>query len=81
MKQVRQKIKPYIQMPFKVFYKNKIGCKDMYNIFLREKEKEISSLVKWRDKGYEMNEFDWRSILNSHLKLHLNLTSNGYKIK
>lgn len=80
MTQVKQKIQPYIPMPLKAFYKKR--CKDMYNLLTREKKKQITSVINWREKGNDMNEFDISEIfLNFHLKLLLNLNSNGCNIK
>lgn len=46
-------------MPLKVFYENKKkGCKYIYNLLIREKKKEITSVIKWREKGYDINESD-----------------------
>lgn len=46
MTQVKQKIQPYIPMALKVFYKNKKEYKYMYNILIREKKKESTSVIK-----------------------------------
>lgn len=51
MTQLKQNIKPYITIPLKVLYKNKEGCKDMYNILIIEKKNEMTSVIKWREKG------------------------------
>lgn len=37
--------------------------------------------MKWREKGYDINEFDWINILKSHLKLLFNLNSKECNIK
>lgn len=58
MTQVKQKIQPYIPMALKVFYKNKKEYKYMYNILIREKKKESTSVIKQREKGYDINESD-----------------------
>lgn len=71
MTQVRQKIQLYIPMPQNVFYKSKTGCKDMYNLLIREKKKQITSVIKWREKGYEMNVFDWGNIFELPFKVTL----------
>lgn len=71
-------------MPLKVVYKSKIGCKDMYNLLTREQKKQITPVINWREKGYDMNEFDRGNILNFHLtclKLLLNLNTNGCNTK
>lgn len=50
MTQVKQNIQPYIPIPLRVFYKNKEGCKDMYNTLIIEKKNEMTSVMKWREK-------------------------------
>lgn len=95
MTQVRQKFQPYMPMPLKVFYKSKKGCKDMYNLLIREKKKQIISVIKWREKGYDMNKFDWGNIFELQFKvtlesklqwmqyqiLHRIVPTNNYSIK
>lgn len=51
MTQLKQNIQPYITIPLKVFYKNKEGCKDMYKILIIENKNEMTSVIKWREKG------------------------------
>lgn len=70
-------------MPLQVF--NKIRNKDVKKCeicLIEKRKKEITSLIEWNEKIYEMNEFLWRSIWSfGHLKLLLNLNSIEYKMK
>lgn len=34
----------------------------MHNLLPREKKKQFTSVINWREKGYDMNEFDWGNI-------------------
>lgn len=52
-----------------MFYKNKRGWKDMYDIRLREKKQEITSVIKWGEKGYDVNEFNWQNIFDLPFKV------------
>lgn len=71
MTQEKQKIQSYIPMPLKVFHKNKKGCNDMKHLFTRKTKKQVISVINWREKGYEMNEFDWGNIFEPPFKVIL----------
>lgn len=41
----------------------------MYDIRLREKKQEITSVIKWGEKGYDVNEFNWKNIFDLPFKV------------
>lgn len=38
---------------------------------IRERKKEITSVTKWRENEYDINEFDWGNIFEFPFKLTL----------
>lgn len=43
----------------------------MYNLLTREKKNQVTSVINWREKGYDMNEFDWGNISELPFKVTL----------
>lgn len=53
---------PKIPNSIYLFYKNTKGCKEVYNILIENKREPITSLIKWRDLGYNFTHLEWNRI-------------------
>ena len=60
---------PFLPISMAIFYFNKKGCKDMYNVLINRKKETSTSILKWNENGYRFTASEWSKIFELPFKV------------